>query len=212
MFNSFDVQHIIQIYIIYHVFFHWINAYKSLIIIIWRTTERPFRGNVNQKNSRNVFDRLWYPLSILLLAAIGAKLIGPHDGLQVDKNDVTGSTEWPCSCYYCVIFCDIRKSYSNGAFFSSEEVLNLSHILHIWSNLGPFMTSCHYVTIWLNLGPDWHPCVRSILSLFISISGLLLANQRLIVGRNLWNCRFCRSQGCLSNLQTNVETETWFLY
>ena len=88
MFNSFDVQHIIQIYIIYHVFFHWINAYKSLIIIIWRTTERPFRGNVNQKNSRNVFDRLWYPLSILLLAAIGAKLIGPHGGLQVDKNDV----------------------------------------------------------------------------------------------------------------------------
>ena len=32
-----------------------------------------------------VFDRLWYPLSILLLAAIGAKLIGPHGGLQVDK-------------------------------------------------------------------------------------------------------------------------------
>ena len=35
---------------------------------------------VNQKNGQNeiVFDRLWYPLSILLLAAIGAKLIGPH--------------------------------------------------------------------------------------------------------------------------------------
>ena len=32
------------------------------------------------------FDRLWYPLSILLLAAIEAKLIGPHGGLQVDKN------------------------------------------------------------------------------------------------------------------------------
>ena len=33
--------------------------------------------NVNQKNGQNelVFDRLWYPLSILLLAAIGAKLI-----------------------------------------------------------------------------------------------------------------------------------------
>ena len=44
-------------------------------------------GKVNLKNSRNeiVFDRLWYPLSILLLAAIGAKLIGPHGGLQVDK-------------------------------------------------------------------------------------------------------------------------------
>ena len=42
---------------------------------------------VNLKNGRNeiVFDRVWYPLSILLLAAIGAKLIGPHGGLQVDK-------------------------------------------------------------------------------------------------------------------------------
>ena len=44
--------------------------------------------NVNQKNGQNeiVFDRLWYPLlSILLLAAIGAKLIGPHGCLQVGK-------------------------------------------------------------------------------------------------------------------------------
>ena len=43
-------------------------------------------------------DRLWYPLSILLLAAIGAKLIGPHGGLQVDKQkvcQVTGSVESP---------------------------------------------------------------------------------------------------------------------
>ena len=59
-----------------------------------------FRAIVNLKNSRNeiVFDRLWYPLSILLLAAIGAKLIGPHGGLQVDKNVVTvvtGSVECP---------------------------------------------------------------------------------------------------------------------
>ena len=47
----------------------------------------PFHANVNQKICRLeiVFDRLWYPLSILLLAAIGAKLIGPHGGLQVDK-------------------------------------------------------------------------------------------------------------------------------
>ena len=46
-----------------------------------------FRAIVNLKNSRNeiVFDRLWYTLSILLLAAIGAKLIGPHCGLQVGK-------------------------------------------------------------------------------------------------------------------------------
>ena len=54
--------------------------------------------NVNQKNGRNeiVFDRLWYPLSILLLAAIGAKLISPHGGIQVDKQkvcEVTGSVD-----------------------------------------------------------------------------------------------------------------------
>ena len=30
-----------------------------------------------------------YSLSILLLAAIGAKLIGPYGGLQVDKETVT---------------------------------------------------------------------------------------------------------------------------
>ena len=53
---------------------------------------------VNLKNSRNeiIFDRLWYPLSILLLAAIGPKLIGPHGGLQVDKQkvcQVTGSVD-----------------------------------------------------------------------------------------------------------------------
>ena len=56
--------------------------------------------NVNQKNSQNeiVFDRCTYPLSILLLAAIGAKLIGPHGGLQVDKpkvGKVTGSVDSP---------------------------------------------------------------------------------------------------------------------
>ena len=39
-----------------------------------------------------------YSLSILLLAAIGAKLIGPHGGLQVDKQKVgkvTGSVDFP---------------------------------------------------------------------------------------------------------------------
>ena len=43
--------------------------------------------NGNLKNGQNeiVFDRLWYPLTILLLDVIGAKLIGPHGGLQVDK-------------------------------------------------------------------------------------------------------------------------------
>ena len=60
---------------------------------------------VNQKNCQNeiVFDRLWYPLSILLLTAIGAKLIGPHGGLQVDKSKVgkvTGSVDAPRFCYF----------------------------------------------------------------------------------------------------------------
>ena len=46
------------------------------------------QGNVNLKNSRNeiVFDRFWYPLYILLLVTIGAKLKDPLGGLQVDKN------------------------------------------------------------------------------------------------------------------------------
>ena len=46
-----------------------------------------FHENFTLRNGQNeiVFDRLWYPLSILLLAAIGAKLIGPHGGLQVGK-------------------------------------------------------------------------------------------------------------------------------
>ena len=38
-----------------------------------------------KRTNEIVFDRLWYPLSILLHAAIGAKLIGPHGGLQVGK-------------------------------------------------------------------------------------------------------------------------------
>ena len=38
-----------------------------------------------------LFDRLWYPLSILLVAAIGAKLIGPHGGLQFGKQKVVKS-------------------------------------------------------------------------------------------------------------------------
>ena len=45
-----------------------------------------------------VFDRLWYPLSILLLATIGVKLIGPHGGFHVVKEkvcQVTGSVDSP---------------------------------------------------------------------------------------------------------------------
>ena len=50
-----------------------------------------FHENVTLKNGQNeiVFDRLWYPLSILLLAAIGGKLMGPHGVLQVDKEAVS---------------------------------------------------------------------------------------------------------------------------
>ena len=56
--------------------------------------------NTNLKNGQKeiVFDRLWYPLSILLLATIGAKLIGPNGRLQSDKQKVgrvTGSVDAP---------------------------------------------------------------------------------------------------------------------
>ena len=46
----------------------------------------PEKGHL--KNCQNVMLRLSFAftLSILLLAAIGAKLIGPHGGLQVDKS------------------------------------------------------------------------------------------------------------------------------
>ena len=42
---------------------------------------------VNLKNGQNeiVLVRLWYPLSTLLLTAIGAKPIGVNGGFQVDK-------------------------------------------------------------------------------------------------------------------------------
>ena len=67
--------------------------YSILSIPTW--TKGSVHEKVNLKRGLNeiLFDRLWYPLSILLLAAIGAKLIGPHGGLQVDKKvcDVTGN-------------------------------------------------------------------------------------------------------------------------
>ena len=54
-----------------------------------------FHEIVNLKNSRSeiVFDRFWFPLSTILLAALGAKLIGSHGGLQVDKYVVTVVTD-----------------------------------------------------------------------------------------------------------------------
>ena len=54
--------------------------YRRFIGVIPRECH-PEKRNQNEI----VFDRLWCPLSILLLAAIGAKLIGPHGGLQVGK-------------------------------------------------------------------------------------------------------------------------------
>ena len=44
--------------------------------------ERNYRWVISREcyliNGQNeIFDRLWYPLSILMLVAIGAKLIGP---------------------------------------------------------------------------------------------------------------------------------------
>ena len=61
--------------------------------------------NVNQKNGQNeiAFDMVWYPLSVLLLATIGVKLIAPHGGLQVDKpkvGKVTGSVDSPSYCCF----------------------------------------------------------------------------------------------------------------
>ena len=58
----------------------------------------PRKSQPEKGQNKIVFDRLWYPLSILLLAAIGAKLIGPHGSLQVDKqkvSQVTGYVESP---------------------------------------------------------------------------------------------------------------------
>ena len=63
---------------------HCLRYYQLYIVIFWlQRFYRSFYANVNLKNGQNeiVFDRLWYPLSILLLAAIW----GPHGGLQVDK-------------------------------------------------------------------------------------------------------------------------------
>ena len=49
----------------------------------------PQKCQPEKQSKCDSFDWLWYPLSILLLTAIGAKLIGPHGGLQVGKNHVT---------------------------------------------------------------------------------------------------------------------------
>ena len=66
------------------------------MLVDFRVGMGSFHENVTLKIGQNeiVFD----PLSILLIAAKGAKLKGPHGGLQVDKQNVcqvTGSMESP---------------------------------------------------------------------------------------------------------------------
>ena len=75
-----------------------------------------FHENVALKNGQNeiVFDRLWYPMSILLLAALGAKLIGHHGGLQVDKQkvcQVTVSVDSPLSNISVTVFVLLDKRF-----------------------------------------------------------------------------------------------------
>ena len=52
---------------------------------------RSLHGIVNLENGQNhiVFDRCTSSPSILLLAGIGAKLIGPHGDIQVDTQFLT---------------------------------------------------------------------------------------------------------------------------
>ena len=67
---------------------------------------------------------LWYPLSILLLAAIGAKLIGPHGGLQVDKEavtEVTRSVDWPS----CLLLLQQTMKLYNKLFIKNIWLLYL---------------------------------------------------------------------------------------
>ena len=72
-----------------------------------------------------VFDRLWYPLSVLLLAAIGARLIGPNGGFQVDKQkvcQVTGSVESPVYVF------TILNISADDVKFAEQFLINLQCI------------------------------------------------------------------------------------
>ena len=84
--------------------------------------------NVNQENGQNeiVFDRCTCPLSILLLAAIGAKLIGPHGGLQVDEpkvGKVTGYVDAPNSAFISIenMQLTVYSSYNAHCEFELPE-------------------------------------------------------------------------------------------
>ena len=81
----------------------WLNSYTLIGVNNHWYKNAKIHGHSTRISTRKtaemrVCDRLWYPLSILLLAAIGVKLIGPHGGLQVDKqkaSQVTGSVDSP---------------------------------------------------------------------------------------------------------------------
>ena len=70
-----------------------------------------------------VFDRLWYPL---LITAIGPKLIGPHNGIHVNKQKVckVGSVDSP---YIVIERSDSRQVNSISA---SKSILYIIHIPH----------------------------------------------------------------------------------
>ena len=88
--------------------------------------------------------KLWYHLAILLLAAIGAKLIGPHGDLQVDKNVVTvetGSVEWPrgkrqlCSKVY-------HYRFRNGREKHVQPDRHTDRHFHIYISRDEHLTYC----------------------------------------------------------------------
>ena len=77
-------------------------------------TKGSFDGKVNLKKCQN---EMYVHLSILLIAANGAKLIGPHGGLQVDKpkvGKVTGSVDAPLSNISVTVSCVTDKRFYRG--------------------------------------------------------------------------------------------------
>ena len=84
----------------------WENSY------VWFAMGGSFHGKVNLGNGQNeiFFDRCTSPLSIIQLAAIGAKLIGPQGDLQVDKHKGNWwdfDMEWPY-IKLKINFCDLN--------------------------------------------------------------------------------------------------------
>ena len=82
-------------------------------------------------------------MSILLLAAIGAKLIGPHGGLQVDKQkvcQVTGSVESPIWRLLAAIGAKLVGSHVASM---SVSVASSAHRLAALTNSRLFLDSAH---------------------------------------------------------------------